>query len=421
MSTSKTSLPPYAAQIGLDWADEVHVLCLQAAGREEQEVRTLAQTPEALEEWAQGLRQRFGRRPVALALEQSKGALVYALLKYDFLVLYPINPLAFAEYRKSHRPSGAKSDGADAILLLQLLQERQGQLRALQPDTPEVRSLQLLTEQRRHWVNQSTAFSNQLTSQLKICFPQALDWFPELDSVNACDFLDLWPTLQELQKARRATVTKFYQRHLQRRLQASPEDWHRQIRQALPLTTDAAVLLSCTLMIRVLVAQLRALLPAIATFDRKIQQLYEQHADYEIFHSLPGAGPALGPRLLAAWGSDRTRFHGAAEVQSFSGIGPVTIASGKKRLVHRRHSCPKFVRQSFHEFAAQSIHFCDWAKAYYEQQRARGSGYHAAVRALAFKWIRIIFRCWQNRTPYEESIYLQSLRIRGSKLIPQAA
>jgi transposase len=420
MSTSKTSPPSYAACIGLDWADAVHALCLQAAGQPEPEVRTLAQTPEALEEWAQGLRQRFGGHPVAIALEQSKGALVYALLKYDFLVLYPVNPLAFAQYRKSHRPSGAKSDGADALLLLQFLQERQAQLRPLQPDTPEVRSLQLLTEARRQLVDQSTTFTNQLTSHLKASFPQVLAWFPKLDSVGACDFLERWPTLQRLQTARRATRLQFYQRHLRRRL-PSAEDWHRQIEQAHPLTTDPAVLLCSALMVRALVGQLRPLLAAIDTFEQQIEAVYERHEDHSLFHSLPGAGPALGPRLLAALGSDRNRFHCAAELQSFSGIGPVTVASGKQRHVKRRSSCPKFVRQSFHEFAAQSIHFCDWAHAYYQQQRRRGSGYHAAIRALAFKWIRIIFRCWQNRTPYNESIYLQSLRIRGSKLITQAA
>jgi transposase len=413
---STASSSSFAAWIGLDWADQFHVLCLQPADGETRETVTLAQTPEALEQWAQQLRQRWEGRSVALALEQSKGAVVNALLQYDFLVLYPVNPLAFSQYRKSHKPSGAKTDAADATLLLNFLLERQAELRPLQPDTPATRSLQLLTEGRRQLVDQSTALTNQLTSQLKQCFPQVLDWFQKLDSLSACDFLEQWPTLQDLQKAKRKTLIKFYQQH-HRRTQDQMESWLKQIQQAQPLTTDAALLLTSSLMISAWVGQLRSLFLSIQEFDRKIKELYEQHDDHDIFHSLPGAGPALGPRLLSAFGSDRNRFHCASEIQSLSGIAPVTEASGKTCHVHWRTSCPKFLRQTFHEFSIQSIHFSGWAKTYYLQQRAKGAGYHAAIRALAFKWIRIIFRCWKERKPYEEKIYLQSLRIRGSQLI----
>jgi transposase len=416
MTTAETSHSSFAAWIGLDWADQFHLLCLQPASGGPRETVRLSQTPEALDQWAQQLRQRWEGRPVAIALEQSKGAVVYALLKYDFFVLYPVNPLAFSQYRKSFKPSGAKTDATDAALLLNFLLERQGQLRPLQPDNPKTRSLQLLTEGRRQLVDQSTALTNQLTSQLKQCFPQALDWLKKLDSFSACDFLQQWPTLQDLQKAKPKTLTKFFQQHPRRRW-GQLEEWQKQIQQAQPLTTDPALLLSATMMIKALEGQLRPLLLALQAYDQKIKELYEQHEDHDIFQSLPGAGPALGPRLLSAFGSDRGRFQCATELQSFSGIAPVTEASGKTCHIHWRTSCPKFLRQTFHEFSAQSIHFSGWAKTYYLQQKANGAGYHAAIRALAYKWIRIIFRCWKDRKPYAEAIYLQSLRIRGSQLI----
>jgi transposase len=415
MTTAETSHSPFAAWIGLDWADEFHVLCLQPTSGGPRETMRLSQTPEALDQWAQQLRQRWEGRPVAIALEQSKGAVVYALLKYDFLVLYPVNPLAFSQYRKSFKPSGAKTDATDAALLLNFLLERQAELRPLQPDNPETRSLQLLTEGRRLLVDQSTALTNQLTSQLKQCFPQALDWLKKLDSFSACDFLQQWPTLQDLQKAKRKTLTTFFQQHPRRRW-GPLEEWRKQIQQAQPLTTDSALLLSATMMIKALEGQLRPLLLAIQEYDQKIKELYEQHEDHDVFQSLPGAGPALGPRLLTSFGSDRSRFQCATDLQSLSGIAPVTEASGKTCHIHWRTSCPKFLRQTFHEFSAQSIHFSSWAKTYYLQQRAKGAGYHATIRALAYKWIRIIFRCWKNRKPYVEAIYLQSLRIRGSQL-----
>jgi len=103
-------------------------------------------------------------------------------------------------------------------------------------------------------------------------------------------------------------------------------------------------------------------------------------------------------------------------MQQFSGIAPVIERSGKTCFVHRRFACPKFLRQSFHEYAGQSIRWSPWARAYYQQQRQRGQKHHAAVRSLAFRWIRIIFICWQTRQPYSEEFYQRALRRRGSAL-----
>ena len=144
----------------------------------------------------------------------------------------------------------------------------------------------------------------------------------------------------------------------------------------------------------------------ISELEKEIAQLARQQPDWEIFDSLPGAGEVLAPRLMAALGSRRERFASAAELQCFSGIAPVKEASGNSQRVHMRWACPKFVRQSFHEWAGCSIPFCGWAKAYYDQQRARQKSHHTAVRALAFQWMRILYRCWKDRQPYREEIYL---------------
>src|SRR6185295_15740384 len=116
---------------------------------------------------------------------------------------------------------------------------------------------------------------------------------------------------------------------------------------------------------------------------------------------------------------DRDRFEAPAEMQQFSGIAPVTERSGKSIWVHRRWACPKFVLQTFHEFADQARKFSAWSKLYYQQQRSRGNDHHAAVRALAYKWIRIMFRCWKDRRTYDDAIYTKSLAERGSALAVQ--
>ncbi|HWT83934.1 MAG TPA: transposase, partial [Candidatus Methylomirabilis sp.] len=118
-----------------------------------------------------------------------------------------------------------------------------------------------------------------------------------------------------------------------------------------------------------------------------------------------------------AFGADRQRYGQAQEGQQFSGIAPVTERSGKSCWVHWRWACPKFLRQSFHEFAAHSRRWSAWAAAYYEQQIEKGADHQAAVRALAFKWIRILYRCWKDHTLYDEQRYLEALQRRGSPLV----
>ena len=404
-----------AAFIGLDWADQHHVVRLRAAGSAQIEARVLDQKPESLRAWIQELRQRFQGRPVAIALEQSRGSLLYALMNVDFLRLYPVNPQNLAKYRKAFCSSGAKDDPQDAQLLLEMLEKHRDRLRVWVPDEASTRCLRLLAEHRRKLVNRRTALTNQLTSLLKESFPQALDWAGPLDRLRACDFLEQWPSLEALQKASPAKLRRFYQEH-------SREDSDsirlrlEQIRQAQPLVSDPALLTASTLMIQALVGQLRSLIESIRQFDQQLKERFQQHDDYTLFHSFPGSGPVFGPRLLSAFGSDRDRYQCAAEVQNLSGIAPVTEQSGQSHWVHWRLACPTFLRQSFHEFAAQSVHHSLWAQAFYDQLRAHGCDHHAAVRTLAYKWIRIMFRCWKDRTPYDEARYIAALKRRGSPL-----
>ena len=169
---------------------------------------------------------------------------------------------------------------------------------------------------------------------------------------------------------------------------------------------------SCSSAALALIRILREIRNAITSYDKQIETLARQHPEFAIIDSLPGAGAALTPRLIAALGTLRDRYSSASDLQAYSGIAPVLASSGKQRWVHCRWACPKFLRQTFHEWALHSIRSSVWAKVFYEQQRARGKSRHTVVRALAFKWIRILFRCWKDRTPYDENLYLQVLERR---------
>ena len=409
-----------AAYVGLDWGDQQHAVQLQPAGGGPVEQIDLAQRPDVLHAWVAELRRRFDGRPVGIAIEQRRGAVVHALMQYEFLVLYPVNPKALARYREAFHPSGAKDDPTDAALLLDLVQTHRAQLRPWRPETVAARKLQLLCEQRRKLVQHRVALTNRLTSLLKQYFPQALDWVGTLDSRQGCDFLRKWPTLAAVQRARPTTMRRFYQQHNCRRA-AVIDDRLAQIATAQPLTTDPAIIDTLSLAVQTYATQLRTLLDAIRTFDAAIATVFADHPDHDLFVSLPGAGPVYAPRLAAAFGTDRTRWQAASALQTHAGIAPVTVRSGKTCWVHHRFACPKFLKQTFHEYAGQSIRFSTWARRYYDQQRGRGNSHHAALRALAFKWIRILFRCWQDRTPYDEATYLAALRRNGSPLVKDFA
>jgi transposase len=403
--------PQFAAFVGIDWADQKHMWCLQAAGSEQRESGELEHTPEAVEAWVGQLCQRFATGPIAVAIEQSRGALVFMLSKYESLHLFPVPSQMSASMRQALYPSGAKDDPRDADLLLDLLVQHGNKLRRLSPDSEATRRVQNLVEERRKLVEEKTAQSNRLTNHLKIYFPQILDWF-ELDTELVRGLLERWPSLEELQKVPRSRLRAFFRKHHGR----NQEEIEKQIHQAIPAIRDRAVIQAKSTVVKVIARVLQTLTQGIHDLDRQIEEAAAAHPDFFLFDSLPGAGAVMAPRLLAAFGSQRERFGSAREVQSFSGIAPVTERSGKMKWVHFRWACPKFLRQSFHEWAGHSIAYSAWACAYYQQQRKRGKGHHAAVRALAFKWIRVVFRCWKDRVAYDENKYLAALAQRGSPL-----
>jgi transposase len=409
-------LEPLVALIGIDWADQSHEIALQEAGSSRVERTRLLHTPEAISAWLTALRARFGPRPVGIAVETSRGPLIHALLDHDGVVLYPVNPRSLKRFRETFAPSGAKDDVPDADLLRELLAKHRDRLRPWVPDDVATRALRRLVESRRTTIDLRTKLTQQLTAALKEYFPQALAWVgTEVASPLACDFLLAWPTLEAVQRVRPARLRQFYLAHNCRR-SALIERRLGEIAAATPLTRDPAIVEPSVLLVQMLAQQLQTLATSLDRFDTEIARRFAAHVDADLFRTLPGSGAALAPRLLVAFGTDRTRFRRAADVQEFTGIAPVMERSGNSRFVHWRWAAPTFVRQTFHEFANQSIRRSTWARAYYALQRSRGKGHHAAVRALAFKWIRILWRCWQNRMPYDEAHYTRALRTRNASL-----
>ena len=410
MNQQNTAAPSeFGAFVGLDWGDQEHALSLCAADSTVVERITLQQTPEALAQWVNHLRTRFANQKIAVALEESRGPLLAALSQYEHIVLFPVNPKCVARFREALYPSGCKDDVGDADLLLEILLKHRDHLRPWQPDTLATRQLALLNEQRRHFVDFRTGLTNQLLAHLKMIFPQALTLVgQDLTTRLAADFLKKWPTLQAVQEVSPAALRKFYYGHNSRSKDLLAERLE-VVKTAVALTSDAALLATHGLAIETLATQLAGLHPFIEKYDQQIAAVFAAHPDAPIFDSLPGAGPVLAPRLLTSLGTDRQRFPTSAAISCYSGVAPVTEQSGKSKWVHLRWSCPKFLRQSWHEFANCSIRLCPWARACYQAYRNKNIQHHEAIRKLAFKWQRIVWRMWHDRQPYDEARYTAAL------------
>jgi transposase len=408
---------PYDLVIGLDRSDRKADLCLIDTHTGQRCSQTIDTAPEALWEWLLQLRQEHPQARVALCLEQPAVHLIAFLEAYEWITLYPINPITLQKYREAFVTSRAKDDTRDADYLADLLYTHYAKLKAWSPEDDPTRAIQQLVFHRRAVVDERTGLTNRLQALLKQYFPQALVLCGEdLWRPLASRFLLKWPSLQALRKAKPASLKAFYYLNGSRSAKLLDQRLAL-VQKAVPVTDQRALIESFVLRVQLIARQLQLLQQTIGNFDQQIAQTYGAHEDYPIFASLPGAGPTLGPRLLASMGSQRQRFPSNSNLQCYSGVAPVTKKSGGSCYIHRRYLCPKFHKQSFHEYAKESVLWCRWAAAYYLQQRMKGSSHHTAVRALAFKWQRVIWKCWQDRTPYRDQLYEAALRRSGSDLV----
>ena len=397
--------------VGIDWGDKEHyVYVLDAQGRRRTDF-VLPQSAEGLGELVSRLRPF---EPIeGIAIEREQLLLVVGLLQAG-LTVYPVNPKLVDTWAKCVSVDPPKDDRRAAATLAEGLRQYRGRLRPLRPEDPLTRQIQILAHHETQLIGQRTALANQLKDCLKLYYPEFLAWFEDLTTTTAADFLIAFPSAQALRQATPNAVRRILLAHdirlTERRqalLAARAETLWPQDDVAAEVHAPFAATLA---------RQIKALNVGLADFRRRIEALFPHHPDAAVFDSLPGAGPKLAPRLLAHFGSDRARFAAARAVQALSGAVPLTKRSGAKKEVLFRWACQKDFRNTLHQFAFCSLAQSSWARAYYDQAKARGHSNAQALRELGAKWLKIIYRMWQTRTPYNDAIYLRSLRAHGSPL-----
>ena len=332
---------PYDLIIGLDRSDKKADLCLITTATGQRRSQTIDTAPEALWEWLLALRQKHPQARVGLCLEQPAVHLVAFLEAYDWITLYPINPITLQKYREAFVTSCAKDDAKDADYLADLLLTHHAKLKPWAPEDSATRAVQQLVFHRRAVVDERTGLTNRLIALLKQYFPQALVLCGEdLWRPLATRFLLKWSSLQAVQKVKPATLKTFYYLHGSRSAKLL-EQRLALVQKAVPVTDETALIESFALRVQLICRQLQLVQQTLTHYEKQIVSAYAAHPDHEIFASLPGAGPVLGPRLLASIGSQRERFGAAAELQHYTGIAPVTKRSGGSCYIHRRYLCPK--------------------------------------------------------------------------------
>lgn len=409
---------PIAAWIGWDWADQHHDVFLESADGKTERVR-LPHRAEKLHAWFKELGQRFQQRPVALCLEACLSALLPILLEYPFLRLYLINPKSLTRFRQAMRPSGSKSDDLDCQLACQLVKSHASLLALFVAQDPVTQELAQLVSYRRDLVHQRTAVANKLTAVLKLYHPLALELLRSDTTTGlAADFVLKYPTLKALQEAPLHRVRQFFLGH-RCRLTEGLEDRLRRIAATVPVTTQPHWNNPHSFMACALADQLKALVDHMDQIEERIVVAAAQHPNQLLAKSVPGAGPALEPRLMVSLGTQPERCPCAAALAVRSGVAPRRIQSGNTCVIHRRRAKPQFEHQTWIEFAQHSTLRCVWAKEFLEAKIKSGKSYYTAMRALAYKWIRILHACWEKGEVYDEAKYLKALAQHHSPYSPK--
>ena len=399
----------------VDWASEKHsVIVVNQAGKiiEEFEIEHSALGWKKFREKLQA----YGSIP--FAIETSRGAAVEQLLEAGMIV-YPLNPKSAQAYRERKAPSGAKDDWLDAWSFADALRVDGHGWKALRPEQALIKELRLLCRDEVSLIQQRTAFIEQLRHALAEYYPAALEAFEDWTSVSAWMFLERFPTPHELAKAGKRKWQNFLH---SRRLWGSNEGTRRMeiFARAIEFAGSLPTVKAKSLLALSLVQMLFAIEKQLAIYRQRIEELFARHPDHELFGSLPGAGPKIAPRLLSEIGDDRQRFDDVQALQCLAGTAPVTKRSGKKRKychVHQRWACNKHLRHVLHLLADKSLSRCVWAETYYQFHRQKNQSHASALRRLANRWLKIIYKMWLDRTPYEPELHHRNQLKHGSWIL----
>ncbi len=388
---------------GVDWADTAHAIWVEDEHSTKVLTWTVPHTAEGLAEWGRWLdEQRAQGVDLWAAIERPDGRVVDFLLDHGVIV-YPINPKALDRARDRYRTSNSKSDFFDARVLASFLRTDQAHLQPLQPSSDAAQELKLLTRDYDRLVREQTRLVKQLTATLKEYYPRVFEVCPDLTAKRTAAFLRAYPTPAALGTLTEELWQQFATAHRWNAEQAAAL-WGVLQRPQLPV--PAHVVRAKSRLVLVLLRQLEPVVEAVDDYRKAVMDFFASLPAAEWASSLPASQGTLVPTIWAELGDAPGRWRSWQHLQGHSGVVPVTRSSGKSQTVAFRFACNLHLRRALQQFAFCSLKSSEWARAYYDHQRARGHRHQAALRALAAKWVKIIFVLWSRHIAYAENAHL---------------
>jgi transposase len=394
---------------GFDWATQKHhVAVVDRCGNI---VRRL-EFADGAEGWLQLREMLAGLGKVGVAIETSRGPEVERLLAMG-LTVYPMNPKAAQRFRERKAPAGGKDDPLDAWSFADALRSDGHGWRPLLVEDQATQLLRIICRDEIALIEQRTALVLQLRAALREYYPAALEAFEDWTMVPAWQFVLQFATPAELVAAGKRKWQNFLHKH---RLWTATAERRMEIfaRADQFASGNAAVIAAKSMLAVSIVKMLLTLEAQIKEYRRRIEKLFDEHPDGDLFKSLPGGGAKLAPRLLGEMGANRQVFASAGALQGYAGTAPVTEKSGKKRFARIRRMCNNFLRTTVHLWADESRRECAWADAYYQEKKTQGKSHAQALRCLGQRWLKILWKMWQERRVYDEALHMKSLAKSGS-------
>jgi transposase len=396
-------LPEAQFFAGIDWAAEVHAVCVTDSAGKIAAQFTAAHSADGIAGLARRLA-RFGD-PAGLpvAIERPDGRLVDLLLEAGRPVV-PVKPNAIKAWRDGEVLSGAKSDAGDAAVIAEYLRLRYHRLAPAVPYSDETRALRTVVRTRDDLVETRVAATSQLAALLDAHWPGAKAVFADVESPISLDFLTRYPTPASARHLGEKRMAAFLVKHGYSGRRPAAQLLER-LRDAPAGAAGEALTEALRDAVLALVAVLRPLNAAIKDLDRSAAAHLGEHPDGKIFASLPRSGQVNAAQMLAEWGDCRQAYAGPDSVAALAGVTPVTRESGKHRSVSFRWACNKRFRKAVTTFADNSRHASPRAAKVYADARAAGKDHPHAIRILARAWIRVIWPCWVNGTPCDPALH----------------
>ena len=395
---------------GLDWASQTHAVCVID---EQGNVRLQFEVNHDAAGLAELCRRLRNAGVNAIAIERPSGLIVDALLQAGFAVV-PIHPNVVKATRPRYRCHGGKSDASDAYLLADLLRTDGHRFKPLAPQSDDIRALRALVRGRDDLIACRVQLANQLRSLLESFWPGAAEVFADVDSPIGLAFIQRYPTPESASRLGPKRMAAFCAQHAHSG-RRSAEDLLSRLRQApavavgeLEMQAKGKLVLSLSRTLDRLVDQLRLLTSRIEHHVGSIE-------DGRLLMSFPRAGRICAAQILSELGSVRERFDSDEQLAAEAGVAPVTYASGKSKAVTFRWACNHRLRAALTCLADNSRHVSAWAAGIYAKARARGCDHPHAGRILARAWLRVIWRAWIDRKPYDLE------RHRGAQLALKTA